>query len=93
LNFAGHNNGTSASRDSYKTMTDTQTRERLRAICLALPGTSERGSHGEPTWFAGKKTFGTYADHHDDRLAFWCAVPPGPGRRHSTRRLRRASVA
>jgi hypothetical protein len=50
--------------------------ERLRAICMALPEATERLSHGEPTWFAGKKTFVTYADHHhDDRLAFWCAAP------------------
>jgi hypothetical protein len=53
--------------------------ERLRALCLALPETTERLSHGEPTWFVrGKKTFVTFADHHhDDRLAFWCAAPPG----------------
>jgi hypothetical protein len=51
----------------------------LRRICLALPETSERLSHGEPTWFVrGKKTFVSFADHHhDDRLAFWCAAPPG----------------
>ena len=51
----------------------------LRQICLALPETTERLSHGEPTWFIGdKKTFVTYADHHhDDRLAFWCAAPAG----------------
>jgi hypothetical protein len=53
--------------------------ERLRRLCLALPETSERLSHGEPTWFIqGKKTFITYADHHhDDRLSFWCAAPDG----------------
>src|SRR5512132_1027743 len=51
----------------------------LRRLCLALPETTERRSHGEPTWFVrGKTTFVTYADHHhDDRLAFWCAAPPG----------------
>lgn len=51
----------------------------LRRLCLALPQTTERLSHGEPTWFVrGKKTFVSYADHHhDDRLAFWCAAPPG----------------
>lgn len=51
----------------------------LRRLCLALPETTERLSHGEPTWFVrGKKTFVSYADHHhDDRLAFWCAAPPG----------------
>ena len=53
--------------------------KRLRRICLALPETSERMSHGEPTFFVrDKKTFVTYADHHhDDRLAFWCAAPAG----------------
>src|ERR1035438_6374634 len=53
--------------------------ERLRRICLALPETTERLSHGEPNWFVrGKKTFVSYADrHHDDRAAFWCAAPPG----------------
>jgi len=24
---------------------------RLRRLCLALPGATERTSHGEPTWF------------------------------------------
>jgi hypothetical protein len=44
-----------------------------------LPEVSERLSHGEPTWFVrGKKTFVMFADHHhDDRLGFWCAAPPG----------------
>lgn len=53
--------------------------ERLRRLCLSLPETSERLSHGEPTWFIqGKKTFVTYADHHhDDRISFWCAAPDG----------------
>ena len=52
---------------------------KLRHICLALPETTERLSHGEPTWFVrDKKTFVTYADHHhDDRLGFWCAAPDG----------------
>ena len=46
---------------------------------MALPGVTERPSHGEPTWFVrDKNTFVTYADHHhDDRLAFWCAAPDG----------------
>jgi hypothetical protein len=51
----------------------------LRKLCLTLPETTERLSHGEPTWFVrDKKTFVSYADHHhDDRLAFVCAAPPG----------------
>ena len=50
----------------------------LRKLCLALPETTERLSHGEPTWFVrDKKTFVMYANHHhDDRLAFWCAASP-----------------
>lgn len=53
--------------------------QNLRTLCLALPETSERVSHGEPTWFVrARKTFVMYADHHHgDRLAFWCAAPQG----------------
>ncbi len=52
---------------------------RLRAICLALPEAAERVSHGEPSWFAGKRQFVTLSDHHhrDDHLSFWCAAAPG----------------
>lgn len=52
--------------------------ERIREICLALPGTSERESHGEATWFVGKRVFVTSADrHHDDRRTVWLAAPAG----------------
>ncbi|MBI5087566.1 MAG: MmcQ/YjbR family DNA-binding protein [Actinobacteria bacterium] len=53
--------------------------ERLRAVCMALPEVTERLSHGEPTWFVrDKKVFVQSSDHHhDDRLGFWCAAPPG----------------
>jgi hypothetical protein len=53
--------------------------EEVRRICLSFPESSERLSHGEPTWFVReKKVFVTYADHHhDDRIGFWCAAPPG----------------
>src|SRR3989442_3361735 len=41
--------------------------ERVRGICLALPETSEKISHGEPTWFVGKKVFAMFSNnHHDD---------------------------
>jgi hypothetical protein len=51
---------------------------RLRAICLALPGTSERLSHGEVCFFVGKQ-FVSLDDHHHggDHLAFWCPAPVG----------------
>lgn len=52
---------------------------RLRRLCLALPETTERLSHAEPTWFVrDKMVFVMYDDHHHhDRLGFWCAAPPG----------------
>lgn len=52
--------------------------ERLRSICLALPGATEKLSHGEPSWFVGGKQFATTADHHhDDRLSVWLGAPDG----------------
>ena len=52
--------------------------ERLRPICLALPGATERISHGEVAFFVGKQ-FVTVDDHHHgaDRLSFWCPAAPG----------------
>ena len=49
----------------------------MRALCLALPEVVEKVSHGEPAWFV-RRMFVTLADrHHDDRVAMWCAAPPG----------------
>ena len=52
---------------------------RVRRLSLALPETSERLSHGEPTFFVHKKVFVMFADnHHDDgRIAVWLPVPAG----------------
>ena len=38
--------------------------ERVRKICLALPGTWEKTSHAEPTWFVGKKVFAMFSNNH-----------------------------
>jgi len=45
--------------------------ERVRSICLALPGAWEKISHGEPTWFVGKKVFAMFSNnhHHDGHIA------------------------
>ena len=53
--------------------------DHVRRRCMSWPDVKERLSHGEPTWFhRGKRSFATFADHHhDDRVAFWCAAPPG----------------
>jgi hypothetical protein len=51
---------------------------RIRELRLALPETSEKQSHGEASWFVGKRSFVTSADrHHDDRRAVWLAAPAG----------------
>jgi hypothetical protein len=52
----------------------------VREICLALPETSERLSHGEPTFFVReKRSFATIWDSHhgDGRFALICAAPAG----------------
>jgi len=51
----------------------------VRRACLALAETSERKSHGAPTFFiGGKRAFVMYHDNHheDGRLALWCAADP-----------------
>ena len=52
---------------------------RVRRICMALPGTSEKLSHGEPTFFVGKKVYTMCANnHHDDgHVAVWIPAEPG----------------
>ena len=41
--------------------------ERVRRICLALPETMEKLSHGEPTFFVRKKVFAMCSNnHHND---------------------------
>ena len=52
----------------------------LREICLALPETSERASHGAPTFFIREKRsfLMVLTNHHGDgRFAIWCAAPQG----------------
>jgi len=53
---------------------------RVRKLCLALPGASERSSHGSPSFFLdGKRSFASFSDnhHHDGRIALVCAAPEG----------------
>ena len=52
----------------------------IRKLCLGLPETTERLSHGAPTFFVrGKRAFlMVLTDHHDDgRFAIWCAAGEG----------------
>ena len=57
-----------------------RTLQRLREICLAFPETSERLSHGAPTFFVrDKRAFlMVLTNHHGDgRFAIWCAAADG----------------
>jgi uncharacterized cupin superfamily protein len=54
--------------------------ERIREICLGLPETSERLSHGAPTFFVrDRRAFlMVLTNHHGDgRFAIWCAAADG----------------
>ena len=53
--------------------------KRVRLICSSIPGTIEKISHGEPTFFTPKRVFAMFANnHHDDgHVAVW--VPAAPG--------------
>jgi hypothetical protein len=46
---------------------------RLNSVCLALPGTESKLSHGSPSYFVGGKMFLSFVDDHhgDGRLAVW----------------------
>jgi hypothetical protein len=55
--------------------------EKIREICLSFPETTERLSHGTPSFFVrGKSTFlnAWLNGHHADEFPhLWCAAPPG----------------
>jgi hypothetical protein len=56
--------------------------DRLRDICMSMPATTEKTSHGELAWSTGggrtTRQFATTWDHHhDDRNAVVFAAPPG----------------
>ena len=53
--------------------------KRLRRIIEALPETSEKLSHGAPTWWGGKKTFASLHDgHYDDgKPSVWIKAADG----------------
>jgi hypothetical protein len=57
-----------------------KTLSRIRGLCLELPETSERLSHGAPTFFVREKRafLMVLTNHHGDgRFAIWCAAAPG----------------
>jgi hypothetical protein len=53
--------------------------DRVRAICMSLDGTTEKLSHGAPSFFVGKQYAAVRPDGHHDRTEphLVCAAPPG----------------
>lgn len=63
-----------------KTMANGQEHiHRVRRICASLPGTSEKLSYGEPTFFTNKKVFAMCStNHHNDgHVAVLIRAAPG----------------
>ncbi len=52
---------------------------RVRRLCLALPETTEKLSHGEPTFFVRKKVFAMFSNNHhnDGHVAVHLPALPG----------------
>ena len=53
--------------------------DRVRNLCLALPETFEKLSHGEPTFFVKKRTFVMFSTNHhgDGNYSIVCNAPEG----------------
>jgi hypothetical protein len=53
--------------------------DRVRAVALELPGTEERASHGQPTFFVAGKQFAQFRDnHHGDAKTVVCVRVSSP---------------
>lgn len=53
--------------------------ERVRQICLALPETWEKISHGEPTFFVRKRVFAMCSTNHHNDGHFAVVIPAAIG--------------
>lgn len=53
--------------------------QRVRQICHTFPETTEKLSHGEPTFFVRAKVFAMFANNHhnDGWAAVWLPAPAG----------------
>ena len=52
---------------------------RVRQLCFSLPGTTEKTSHGAPTFFVSKRVYAMFTNnhHHDGHIAVWLPAEPG----------------
>jgi len=52
---------------------------RVRGVCLSIPNTVEKLSHGAPTFFTPARVFANFVDNHhgDGHVAIWIPAAPG----------------
>jgi hypothetical protein len=62
-----------------QTSADNEHLRRVRRICGAMQGVTEKLSHGEPTFFVHKRVFCMFANNHhsDGHVAVWIPAAPG----------------
>ena len=53
--------------------------QRVRKVCLSLPDTMEKLSHGEPTFFVKKRVFAMFSNNHhnDGHVSVLLPAPAG----------------
>src|SRR5690242_20013621 len=53
--------------------------KRVRQVCASIPGTTEKLSHGEPTFFTPKRVFVMFDNNHhgDGHVAAWMPAAVG----------------
>jgi hypothetical protein len=70
---------TSKSSSNVEVVSPAGLEERIRELCMDLPGVTEKLSHGAPAFFAGRQFLMLWIDgHHDHTFPhLWCAAPPG----------------
>ena len=64
-------------------MNSERQKERVREICLALPGATEKLSHGEPTFFVKKRVFAMFSNNQQNDGHTAVLIPARPGEQES----------
>lgn len=64
-------------------MNNERQKERVRKFCLALPGATEKLSHGEPTFFVRKRVFAMFSSNHHNDGHIAVLIPTQPGEQES----------
>jgi hypothetical protein len=57
--------------------------QRVRKICLAMQGATEKLSHGEPTFFVKKRVFAMLSTNHHNDGHIAVLIPAQPGEQQS----------